>query len=287
MPFGIRSIRPDDAEECGAVAFEAHRAVAAAHNFPPEHPSAEFSTGLIKTKVADPNAVGMVAEDSGRIIGSGFLNTFPGTPVAAVGPLTVHPSAEGGAGRRLLEALLDEARSRRFDRVRLVQSPSHLRSLALYAKAGFTVREPLVLVQAPSSPGRGSQGTRVRPAVRGDLAACHELCTHVHGFARDFELSLAFGQETALACEDAGRITGYATGLGLRGHAVARTTRDLCDLIAAAPRLPAPGFFVPARNGELLRWLLDAGFRLVWPAHLMTVGDYAEPRGAFLPSIAF
>jgi len=53
------------------------------------------------------------------------------------------------------------------------------------------------------------------------------------------------------------------------------------------PQMPGPGFFVPTRNGALLRWLLEGGVRMLWPAALMTHGDYREATGAFLPSIAF
>ncbi len=287
MFLTIQAIQPADAEQCGIIAYEAHQAVASAHNFPPEHPSVEFSIGLIKTKLGDPNAFGMLAEDAGHILGSAFLNTFPDTAVAAIGPLTVLPSAEGGVGRQLMESVLLEARRRGFEQVRLVQSPSHLRSLALYAKLGFTVREPLVLVQGKFPLGFSDDQTRVRTAASDDFAACHEMCVRTHGFARDFELSEAMRHQVALVAERSGHVTGYVTGLGFRGYAVAQTTRDLCALISAAPRILGPGFFAPVRNGDLLRWLLDAGLRMVWPANLMTVGDYQEPAGAFLPSIAF
>src|SRR5216683_3213929 len=53
--IAIRRIQPGDAERCGQIAFEAHRDVAARHNFPSEQPSIEFSIGLIKTKLADSN----------------------------------------------------------------------------------------------------------------------------------------------------------------------------------------------------------------------------------------
>src|SRR5512136_2408577 len=43
----IRAILATDVEACGRVAYEAHRTVAAEHNYPSEHPSAEFSIGLI------------------------------------------------------------------------------------------------------------------------------------------------------------------------------------------------------------------------------------------------
>ena len=55
-PVGIRSTRAEDAESCGQVAVRAHQAVAAAHNSPPEHPSVEFSIGMMRFKISDVHA---------------------------------------------------------------------------------------------------------------------------------------------------------------------------------------------------------------------------------------
>lgn len=127
----------------------------------------------------------------------------------------------------------------------------------------------------------------VRAATVDDLTVCNQLCVDAHGFARESELRLAIEQGVATVVEHTGRIAGYATGIGLRGHAVADATDDLKALIGSAPTILGPGFFVPIRNGELFRWLLEASFRVGWPAMLMTIGQYKEPLGAFLPSIAF
>jgi predicted N-acetyltransferase YhbS len=284
----IRPLQPSDAEACGRIGFEAHRAVAAAHNYPPEQPSVEFSTGLINMKLSDPNAWEVVGESEGRIVGSIFLNTFPPAPVAVIGPLTVNPSAEGRIGRELMIAALGEAKKRGFDRVRLVQSPSHFRSLALYTKMGFNVREPLVLMQGkPIGKILSAGDRRVREANEDDLAECNKLCVSIYGFSREFELQHAIQQRIATVVERGGRTVGYAAGIGLLGHAVAETTEDLKDLISFAPAILGSGFFVPIRNGALLRWLLSAGLIIAWPANLMTSGQYKETSGAFLPSIAF
>src|SRR5450759_759021 len=169
----IRRIQPEDAESCGRVAFEAHHVVATAHNFPSEHPSGEFSIGLMKAKIADRNAYGAVAERGGRIVGSIFLNTFPPAPLAAIGPLIADPKEAGGVGKLLMEAALEESRRRGYERVRLVQSPNHLRSLILYTKFGFAVREPLVLMQGAPSTAPQAAGLVVRPATEEDLPACN------------------------------------------------------------------------------------------------------------------
>ena len=47
------------------------------------------------------------------------------------------------------------------------------------------------------------------------------------------------------------------------------------------------GFLLPIRNAELFTWCLARGLRVVELMTLMTVGLYAEPAGAFLPSILY
>jgi predicted N-acetyltransferase YhbS len=52
--------------------------------------------------------------------------------VAVIGPLTVHPSVEGGGiGRMLMDSAIAQARKQNHDQIRLVQSPSHIRSFVL------------------------------------------------------------------------------------------------------------------------------------------------------------
>jgi predicted N-acetyltransferase YhbS len=288
MGLIIRSIQQADAETCGEIGFQAHKAISSAHGYPSEQPSIEFAVGMIKTLLANPNSWGALAERDGQILGSIFLHVFPPSPVAAIGPLTVDPSAEGGVGRALMEASLMEARKRNYDQVRLVQSPSHLRSFVLYTKCGFTLREPLFLMQGKPVPGILGKKHDVRAARSEDISACNEICISVHGFSREKELRQALDQRVATVnIDNTGNITGYAAGIGIFGHAVAKTNEVLKALVASASAILGPGFFVPGRNYNLLRWLLDAGFRVVWPANLMTVGNYQDPIAPFLPSIAY
>jgi hypothetical protein len=48
-----------------------------------------------------------------------------------------------------------------------------------------------------------------------------------------------------------------------------------------------PGFIVPARNYEMITWLLENGFQIGWPANLMTIGHYQDPLTPVLPSLAY
>lgn len=285
MNLSLRAARSGDAEVCGSICFEAFRAIAAHHNFPPDFPDARTATGLLSTLIADPAVYSVVAALGGRVIGSNFL--WENCVIAGVGPITVDPAAQNAtAGRMLMADVLTRAHEHRFAGVRLVKAAYHQRSLSLYTKLGFDAREPLSMLQGPPI-RRAIPGCDVRPARELDLDACNAVCQRVHGHDRGQELSLAVRQGTATIVERSGRITGYATLIGFFGHAVAETNDDLKALIATAPAFAGPGFLLPTRNAELFRWRLHQGLRSVQPMTLMSTGLYSKPAGAFLPSVLF
>jgi hypothetical protein len=96
MSLVIRPIEHNDAESCGNIGYEAHKAISSAHGYPSEQHSEEFGIGLINSLLDNPNSWGVLAERQGKTLGSIFLHEFPPSPVAVIGPLTVHPAAEGG-----------------------------------------------------------------------------------------------------------------------------------------------------------------------------------------------
>ncbi len=57
--------------------------------------------------------------------------------------------------------------------------------------------------------------------------------------------------------------------------------------IAAAPAIAGPGLLLPMRNTALFRWCLAQDLRVVQPMTLMGLGEYREPKGAFLPSVLY
>jgi len=286
----IRPIEQNDAESCGKIGYEAHKTISSAHGYPSEQPSEEFGMELIRRLLENPNSWGVLVERQGKTLGSIFLHKFPPSPVAVIGPLTVHPSAEGGLGRMLMDAALTRAREQNHDQVRLVQSPSHIRSFVLYTKSGFTLREPLFLMQGEPLKKRVSDTSNTNVHLVSDdnvISVCNDLCKSVYGFSREMELRQAKDQGVATMIEQDGVITGYAAGIGIFGHAVAKSNEELKALISNAPAIFGPGFFAPARNHELINWLLENGFRIGWPANLMTIGPYQEPQTPFLPSLAY
>jgi GNAT superfamily N-acetyltransferase len=225
----------------------------------------------------------VVAEVDGRVVGSNFL--WENGTIAGVGPITIDPAAQNVAvGRRLMEDVLQRARERGFAGVRLVQAAYHNRSLALYTKLGFDTREPLSNLQGEAIEQQ-IPGYAVRSATEEDLAACNKVCLKVHGHDRGPELLEAIRQGTANVVEHDGRISGYTTLVGFFGHTVGESNEDLKALIGAAERFLGPGFLLPTRNSEMLRWCLERGLRIVQPMTLMSLGLYNEPRGAFMPSV--
>jgi hypothetical protein len=182
--------------------------------------------------------------------------------------------------------VLDRAAERSFAGVRLLQSAFHNRSLSLYAKLGFGMREFMSVMQGPPI-NKALDGYHIRAAAISDVESCNRLCKTIHGHDRGGELVDAIKEGSAVVAERSGQITAYATAIGFLGHAVAETNSDLEALIGSASAFLGPGIIVPTRNAALFRWCLENGLKVVEPMTLMTIGLYNEPTGVYLPSVLY
>jgi GNAT superfamily N-acetyltransferase len=285
LSIRLRPGTVEDAMQCGEICYRAFRTISEKHNFPPDFPSPELATTLMSEFLAHPHIYGVVAELDGRVVGSNFIDER--SIIAGIGPITVDPAVQNRAiGRELMQHVLARVAERRFPGVRLVQAAYHNRSLSLYTKLGFVVREPVSLIQGQAL-GIQIPGYVLRQAKVDDLGSCNQLCLRVHGHDRGGELRDAIKHGTATIVEHNDQIKGYATTVAFFGHAVGETNEELKALIGAAKEFLGPGFLLPTRNAELLRWCLEHGLRIVQPMTLMSIGLYNEPAGAFLPSILF
>jgi predicted N-acetyltransferase YhbS len=281
----VRSATPADGDRCAEIFYDAFAAIATRHSFPVEPGSPAFTRYKVSEMLATDGFVGLIAQRDREVMGSAFIDER--AAIAGIGPVTVAPTAQDqGVGRALMEAALVRERERQAPGVRLVQTAYHYRSLALYSKLGFVTREPLSVLQG-TPPAVSVPGRAVRRARVDDLVACGALCELIHGHDRNRELKDAVEAQTARVVERPERITGYATGFGYGWHAVAETNEDLVALLASAAEFMGLGILVPSRNGELLRWCLGHGLRIVQQSTLMTIGLYTEPAGAWLPSIVY
>ena len=276
------TIRPgtsDDAAACGQLLNETFGHLADSHGFEREFGSAQVAASWVAEILDHPSFCSWMAESGGRLVGCNFLDER--TEFSGLGPVAISPASQNrGLGARLMEAAHTRARERGASGIRLVQDGYNVVSLALYAKMGFVVREPLVVMS-----GSPLGGATARPAADVDIDACAALCKEVLGYDRSVEIREAASSGIARVVERQGRLAGYTTGLGYEGHTVARSWTDVQDLIAGSDAIGSPGFLVSTRNSEMLAWCLSHGFRIRHPVNLMTFGAYAEPNGVFLPTV--
>ena len=281
----IRPASLADAERCGQIFYDAFAAVANLHNFPVEPGSPEFANYKTGELLEGHGIFGIVAEREGDIVGSAFVDERG--PIAGIGPVTVDPASQNtGVGTTLMRSLLQRQHELHTPGVRLVQTAYHSRSLALYARLGFVVREPLSVLQGTLT-DIDSGNLPVRPARTHDSDECSALCLAVHGHDRAAELEGAITAGTATVVQRGGTIVGYATGFGYGWHAVAADNAAIFALLSSADTFMGLGIIVPSRNGGLLRWCLQHGMRLIQQSTLMSIGLYNEPAGAWLPSIVY
>jgi hypothetical protein len=76
MSLIIRPIEQNDAESCGKIGYEAHKAISSAHGYPSEQPSEEFGIELIRRLLDNPSSWGVLAERRGKTLGSIFFMNF-------------------------------------------------------------------------------------------------------------------------------------------------------------------------------------------------------------------
>jgi predicted N-acetyltransferase YhbS len=285
MNTKIRRATREDIPVCAEICYRAFGTLADQHNFPHEFPSLEITAAMLTGMISNPGFYGIVAEVNGRIAGSNFQDER--APIAGIGPISVDPEVQNsGAGRAMMQHMLDRVAQHRMPGVRLVQVAYHSRSFSLYSKLGFETREHLsVMIGSPIK--ETIPGYNVRPATDADVTACDRLHFAAHGHERGRELRDAIKAGAANVVEHLGRVTGYATAIGYGGYAVGESNDELKALISAATEFAGCGPLIPSRNGELLRWCYSKGLRLMQLNTLMSVGLYNEPRLPFIPSILY
>jgi len=287
MDIQIRPIAAADLQECGRICYEGFKTVNERHGFPPQFPSIEAGEARVQRMFNTPSTSGVVADSEGRIGGFAFLTERD--EVRAIGPIVIDGNVQSrGIGRRLMQALLERARG--ANSIRLVQAGFNLQSLSLYASLGFDVRDQLIVIA-----GRPRQsvekGYLVRRLEEKDLAECDALHIRLLGYSRTNELSDCLGEGTPLVVLHANRVVGYISSPGRvsDNHGVAETDEAMQSLLCGAAELnDAPlSFLLPTSHADLFRWCLREGLRAVRPMTLMTMGDYADPRGVYVPSILY
>ena len=283
MRMELRPVQREDIQTCGKVMYEAFGDISQRHNFPPDFPNPAAAEGLLSDLLDAPAFDAFVAEEEGRILGSIFVSRR--SRVGGISVLTIDPKIQDrGVGRRLLQHGMGFLAEQGHTRQQIIQVGYHNRSLCLYAKSGFIASE--LLSNMTGKPIRANIPSHtVRRASETDAQACNVLCRKVHGFDREHEVAHAIARGTAAVVESTGRITGYTTGVGFVGHGVGETNEDLKALITSADSFTGPGILIPTGNGELFRWCLENGLRVVQQMTLMDTHPSGPANGVYWPAI--
>jgi hypothetical protein len=186
-----------------------------------------------------------------------------------------------------MEAVIERGKDR--PGIRLVQDSFNAASLSLYASLGFDVKEPLVLIEGVVK-GEVPAGYEVRPMRAEDHEACADLCRSVLGFDRIDEIKNAPPMGTPFVALRDGHITAYTSAPQMwpLNHAVAENEADMrVLLLGAGNQCEQLSFLLPSRPTDLFRWCLQQGMKVIKPMTLMSMGDYLEPRGCYLPSVGY
>jgi predicted N-acetyltransferase YhbS len=289
MQIQLAEAAPQHAPAMGRIFYEAFRDLMERHGLPLDIPSEEAGVAVMSARIAAPEFYGVVALADGALAGGNFYSRFDAW--AGVGPLVVDPAMQGlGLGRRLMQAVIDHATASGYDRIRLLQDSINMVSMSLYTSLGFTVTEPIVLLQASQVPKASPD---VRPLTPDDVPACARLSEELFGIARGRETAFYIERGPAMGVvpvglERGGELQGYAVP-GFFGHGVARSNEDLLTLInggAALSSHPATSrWLCPSRNGDLFRLALGQGYRTVRGLHAMAMGSWDTPKGTWFCSI--
>ena len=261
MNVFLRPAEEKDVSSCAEICCEAFTEIAKRHGFPSDFPNNEAAAALIGPMIEHPCFYGVIGEIAHEIVGSNFLDERG--EVVGLGPITVSVAGQNGqVGRLLMQHCLDRCESRDVMGVRLLQAAYHNRSLALYTNLGFTVRDVVSTLQGPAIHAQ-VENVSVRSAMPRDVEACERLHLEVHGHGRKRELEEAIGNGTARIAEENGRLIAYCSAMGFGGFAVSRSNKGLEALIANADEFFGPGILVPSSNGEVMRWCLNQGLKIV------------------------
>lgn len=284
MAVELTPVRPEQVEELGGICYRAFKDVSDRHGFPTDFDSPGFAQMVLGSLVRDEDCYSVAAVVDGRTAGSNYLTTHD--EVGSIGPVSVDPPLQGhGAGRAVMEGVLQYARENGIERVRLMQDSFNMMSLALYASLGFDTKTPVAMME----PAR-KEDPNVRQATASDLAAVEELSRRIYRVSRRNEAAHRLSPPfQPFVRERAGVITGYFI-LGFAGHGVAETEEDMLALVLhAAGRTPPQmaRFFCPLTEGSLYRRFLAAGCRNVKVMNLMALGPYEAPDGVWLPSVGY
>ncbi len=251
--------------------------------------------------VLDPGC-GIVAENAatGQLMGSCFYH--PRAEHVSLGIMNVHPNYFGqGAGRALLQYVIDYTDQNGYKALRLVQSAMNLDSFSLYNKAGFVPRhsyqDMMLTVPAGGMGGSPAGAENVRDAKPDDVKAIAALEMDVSGITREqdyryfIENALGVWHMSVYETHDGG-IGGFLASCSHRamnmiGPGVSRTDEQAIALVHREldqHRGSSPVSVIPMQRENLVRAMYGWGARNCETHFCQVRGEYKPFDGVSLPT---
>ncbi len=174
--------------------------------------------GFFQWAITQPTITSFVAEDDGRIIGTGVASVHGGA--GWVGVIFVDAAYRGsGLGRRITRTVVDHLETHGVRSMVLIASPM---GRPIYEREGFRAFERQVRFTIDGlSPAETPPDPRLRPFAPSDLDALIALDRTVTGEDRSTVLrALVDTTTTTVALGSDRRVRGYATRSPWRGGAV-------------------------------------------------------------------
>jgi ribosomal protein S18 acetylase RimI-like enzyme len=174
--------------------------------------------GFFHWAIGRPTIRAFVAEDDGRIIGTGVASAHG--HAGWVGVIYVDPAFRGGGlGRRITRTVIDHLEANGVRSMVLIASPM---GRPVYEREGFTVLDRQVRFTIDGlSPADTPPDPRLRPFAPRDLAAVLELDREVTGEDRSSVLrELVEPVSTTVALGPDGGVRGFLVRAPWRGGAV-------------------------------------------------------------------
>jgi predicted N-acetyltransferase YhbS len=251
------------------------------------------ATGMLQHMIGDTkHTTSFVAEVDGKVVGSNYLSAV-GEQVTAVGPISVRTDAQGGVGRKLMQAAIARADQVAHGNVRLCQDAFNMTSLSLYTQLGFDFKFHCVLLQGkPRSTltSQAAQGVVVRKMAEADFPRLAQLSHESLGYAKMSGFGSAVAMKTGFVAERNGLLVAFTCNPAhyAFGPSIARTAEDLQALYLGASEQSdgaALMFLLPVKYVAVHRWAIAEGLRAQKTMNFMSRGFWAEPQLIYVPSV--
>lgn len=284
----IRRMEERDIVRAGEIIVAAFNTVFSRHGYAPPFPSDEVGIGLARGYLHLEPQECFVAEEGGKVVGSGFLH-LRGT-TAGIGPITVDPSCQSkGIGKELMMTVIRAGRH--CPSLRLVQDAFNTVSFPLYSKLGFAAHGTIVSLGGQElRPATRPRGIAIREATKADAVRIAALDTKLTAIARPQDLQYFLQQSPQLMSFIDGKLAGYLcvwrTGeSAFLGPAAAVEPAVLKALISHAVEKEQGKTLrmrLPTRHHELLLDLMKMGFKIEALQTYMVRGPWKTPKGTDL-----